>query len=85
MTSPARILPPRTLPSAACAPVQSLLIHVVESDDLYLENLEGLVWFEVLRGLKWEGLRPIAARYYEALWRFNEAKRGRCPHRAIHV
>jgi hypothetical protein len=54
------------------------LIHIVESDDLYLEAQEDVFWFGLLRDLDWRPLRPIAARYYEALWQFNENQaRGR--------
>jgi len=52
--------------------VQIPLIHVVESDDLYLEAQEDVFWFDLLRDLDWPSLRPVAARYYEALWQFNE-------------
>ena len=52
--------------------VQIPLIHFVESDDLYLEAREDVFWFDLLRGLDWPSLRPVAARYYEALWQFNE-------------
>ena len=48
------------------------LIHFVESDDLYLEAQEDVFWFDLLRDLDWPSLRPVAARYYEALWQFNE-------------
>ncbi|HUU12108.1 MAG TPA: hypothetical protein VM182_00185 [Terriglobia bacterium] len=48
------------------------MIHVVESDDLYLEAQEDVFWFDLLRDLDWPSLRPVAARYYEALWQFNE-------------
>ena len=54
------------------------LIQIVESDDLYLERGEDFVWFRVLHGLPWSALRPVAARYYEALWQFNvEQQRAR--------
>jgi len=52
--------------------VQIPLIHIVESDDLYLEAQEDVFWFDLLRDLDWLSLRPVAARYYEALWQFNE-------------
>ncbi len=52
--------------------VQIPLIHIVESDDLYLEAQEDVFWFNLLRDLDWPSLRPVAARYYEALWQFNE-------------
>ena len=52
--------------------VQIPLIHFVESDDLYLEAQEDVFWFDLLRDLDWFSLRPVAARYYEGLWQFNE-------------
>ena len=52
--------------------VQIPLIHFVESDDLYLEAQEDVFWFDLLWDLDWLSLRPVAARYYEALWQFNE-------------
>jgi len=52
--------------------VQIPLIHLVESDDLYLEAQEDVFWFDLLRDLDWPWLRPVAAGYYEALWQFNE-------------
>ena len=52
--------------------VQISLIHIVESDDLYLESQEDVFWFDLLRDLDWFSLRPVAARYYEGLWQFNE-------------
>jgi hypothetical protein len=52
--------------------VQIPLIHIVESDDLYLEAQEDVFWFGLLRDLDWPSLRPVAARYYETLWQFNE-------------
>ena len=54
------------------------LIQIVQSDDLYLERGEQFVWFRLLHGLDCSALRPVAARYYEALWQFNvEQQRGR--------
>ena len=47
------------------------LIHFVESDDLYLERQEDVLWFDLLRNLDWRPFRETAARYYEALWQFN--------------
>jgi hypothetical protein len=47
------------------------LIEFVESDDLYLQQQEDVLWFSVLRDLDWRSFRPLAARYYEALWQFN--------------
>jgi hypothetical protein len=61
--------------------VQIPLIHIVESDDLHLQRQEDVLWFNLLRNVPWRSLRPIAARYYEALWQFNvrqaEASRDR--------
>ncbi len=51
--------------------LQPLLIHIVESDDLYLERQEDLLWFRLLKNLDWSLFREIAARYYEGLWQFN--------------
>jgi len=47
------------------------LIEFVESDDLYLQRQEDILWFGLLRDLDWRYLRPVAAQYYEALWQFN--------------
>ena len=47
------------------------LIEFVESDDLYLQQQEDVLWFSVLRDFDWRSFRPLAARYYEALWQFN--------------
>ena len=55
----------------AAARAQLPLIHVVESDDTYLEQHADVLWVGVLRDLDWSALRPVAARYYEALWQFN--------------
>jgi hypothetical protein len=52
--------------------VQIPLIHIVESDDVYLEAQEDVFWFHLLRDLDWQPLRSVAARYYEALWQFND-------------
>ena len=52
--------------------VQIPLIHVIESDDLYLQNHADVLWFDVLRSLDWRSLVELAARYYEALYQFNE-------------
>lgn len=52
--------------------VQLPLIHVVESDDLYLRSQADVLWFDLLRGLDYRPFQPLAARYYEALYQFNE-------------
>lgn len=51
--------------------VQLPLIHIVETDDLYLQQAEDVLWFPVLRDMDWHLFVPVAARYYEALWQFN--------------
>lgn len=51
-------------------PGQLELIHVVESDDLFLEESD-VIWFRVLRDLDWRLLLDAAVQYYEALWHFN--------------
>jgi len=48
------------------------LIHIVESDDLFLRDHADVLWFDVLRGLDWRALRPLAAQYYDRLYQFNE-------------
>ena len=60
------------MPSAAEPYAQIPLIHVVESDDVHLAEQPDLVWFDVLRGLDWKRLVPVAVEYYEALWLFNQ-------------
>jgi hypothetical protein len=51
--------------------IQVPLIEFVESDDLYLQRQEDVLWFDLLRDLDWRSFRPIAAGYYEHLWQFN--------------
>jgi len=47
------------------------LIHFVESDDLFLELQEDVLWFDLVRRFDWRPFQETAARYYEALWQFN--------------
>jgi len=63
----------RTNPMVAAEPCsfQIPLIEFVESDDLYLQQQEDVLWFSVVRNLDWRSFRPVAGRYYEALWQFN--------------
>jgi len=56
----------------ASAPNQLPLIHIIESDDLYLQHQPEVVWFDVLSKLGYRQFRTTAARYYEGLWRFNQ-------------
>jgi hypothetical protein len=49
--------------AAAFRTIQIPLIHIVESDDLYLEAQEDVFWFGLLRDLDWRSLGSIAARY----------------------
>ncbi len=58
--------------AAAFRTIQIPLIHLVESDDLYLKAQEDVFWFGLLRDLDWRSLGSIAARYYKALWQFND-------------
>jgi hypothetical protein len=51
---------------------QLALLHVVESDDLALENREDVLWFHLFKELDWRTLIPAAVQYYEALWHFNQ-------------
>jgi hypothetical protein len=64
-------------------PFQIPLIEFIESDDLYLERQEDVLWFDVLRNLDWPSFRTIAARYYEALWQFNVRQAQRRAERSI--
>jgi hypothetical protein len=50
---------------------QGQLFIIVESDDVYFEGLEEVAWFRLLVDLDWQLLRPVAAKYYDALYRFN--------------
>lgn len=50
---------------------QDQLFYIVESDDVYLELSENIAWFSLLRDMDWQLLRPVAAKYYDALYRFN--------------
>lgn len=48
------------------------LIHLVETDDIFLEQSAQAEWFPILRDLRWQDYRELAAAYYEALAEFNE-------------
>ena len=56
--------------------VQVPLIHLVESDDRYLEEQDEILWFHELRDYDWVAALPVACQYYEALWQFNQAQAG---------
>ena len=60
------------MPLSPSVPSQLPLIHVVESDDLYLAKQSDVLWFDLLRNLDWKQFLPVAIEYYEALWRFNQ-------------
>jgi hypothetical protein len=47
------------------------LIHIVESDDLFLADQPDVLWFDVLRSLDYHQFQATAARYYERLYTFN--------------
>ena len=55
-------------------PVQPLLIHIVESDDIYIKEQADVLWYRVLRNLRWQTFVGVGAQYYEALWAFNQAQ-----------
>jgi hypothetical protein len=59
--------------------IQIPLIEFVESDDVYLEHQEDILWFGLLRDLDWRLFCGIAAGYYEALWQFNVRQAQRRP------
>ncbi len=50
------------------------LIVIVESDDVVLANQEEVVWFHRLSRFRWQVVRHVGAKYFEALWRFNQAR-----------
>lgn len=56
---------------------QRALLYVVESDDWYLRQQDGLLWFSVLSLLKWRFLRPVGGRYYDLLEAFNQNQASR--------
>ncbi len=51
------------------------LIHIVESDDLYLADQPDVLWFDVLRSLDYHQFQAVAARYYECLYTFNQQQK----------
>jgi hypothetical protein len=51
------------------------LIHVVESDDLFLHDQVDVVWFDVLHTLDYHAFQATAARYYEQLFTFNQQQK----------
>ena len=50
---------------------QLALIHLIESDDRFLDEAD-VLWFRVLRDLDWQLFVDMAVQYYEALWQFNQ-------------
>jgi len=59
--------------SVSSALGQIPLIHIVESDDCFLDEAD-ILWFRLVRDLDWQPLVPVAVQYYEELWRFNQAQ-----------
>ncbi|MCH5374705.1 MAG: hypothetical protein JJ992_12075 [Planctomycetes bacterium] len=53
------------------------LIHVVESDDLFLADQPDVLWFDVLRSLDYHPFQATAAHYYEHLYTFNQQQKQR--------
>lgn len=52
--------------------VQLPLVHLVESDDVYLRQRSDVLWYSVLADVDWGGeFCAVGAQYYEALWQFN--------------
>jgi hypothetical protein len=47
------------------------LIHLVESDNLFLYDQVDVVWFDVLNTLDYHAFQATAAHYYEQLFTFN--------------
>jgi len=52
--------------------VQTHLLHIVQSDDLYLKEQADVLWFDLLQNFDYRPFQPLAARYYQALFQFNE-------------
>ena len=48
------------------------LIQIVETDDLALAQCPEAEWFRVLHEFVWQDYRALGARYYEALFAFNQ-------------
>ncbi len=51
------------------------LIHIVESDDLFLADQPDVLWFDVLRSLDYHQFQATAAHYYEWLYTFNQQQK----------
>ncbi len=52
------------------------LLHVVESDDVYLEKHADAVWFQAVKyiSINWKFFHTPAVKYYESLFLFNRDK-----------
>lgn len=50
------------------------LFQVVDADDEILRESAGADWFRILDTFPWWEYQELAASYYQALWRFNEAQ-----------
>jgi len=50
------------------------LFHIIESDDLILEQSDDAVWFQLVKSIfeQWQQYLPIAVEYYQALYQFNQ-------------
>ena len=53
------------------------LIHVVESDDLFLHDQVDAIWFDVLKALDYHTFQVTAAHDYEQLFTFNQHEKQR--------
>lgn len=51
------------------------LIHLVESDNLFLHDQVEVVWFDVLNTLDYHAFQATAAHYYEQLFTFNQQQK----------
>ena len=51
------------------------LIHLVESDNLFLHDQVDVVWFDVLNTLDYHAFQAAAAHYYEQLFTFNQQQK----------
>ena len=53
------------------------LIHLVESDDLFLHDQVDVLWFDILNTLDYHDFQATAAHYYEQLFTFNQQQKER--------
>ena len=60
------------------SPSQIPLIHIVDEDDRLLLKSSDAEWYRVLYYFPDKDYREVAAKYYDALYDFNQAEALRC-------